>query len=92
MFYNVDVTLGPKTGFAIVQISYQTVVNRQIFNISTSFQLRANFVLQKQILAQLTFCDVFCHSCEMSILLYGVKLSNQILPEEKRVNCDSSGT
>ena len=29
---------------------------------TTFFQLRANFVLQKQILAQLTFCDVFCHS------------------------------
>ena len=28
-------------------------------------------------------------SCKMAILLHGAKPLNQILPEEKRVNCDS---
>ena len=41
--------------------------------------------------------DWFVHrllyqSCEMSMLLHRAKLSNQILPEEKRVNRDSFGT
>ena len=30
--------------------------------------------------------------CKMTILLHGAKPSNQILPKEKRVNCESFGT
>ena len=36
--------------------------------------------------------DLIGQSCKLSNLLHGANLPNQVLPQEKRVNCDKFNT